>query len=239
MRRWVTLAAAVAATVVLSKLLIENVLGLTLESVVTDWMAHAGTGSAMTVIGMLAADIVLPVPSSLIMVLSGAAFGVGWGSVLSLAGSIAGEWLGFELVRRYGRGMSRRLVGDDEVRQLERLFARHGAAAVVVTRALPVVMETMSVVAGLSGMRRSTFLVSSVVGTLPIVIVYAYAGAVSRQMGSVVPAVIILIAMAGAAWIWYRARVEPPPATDSVEEMSEDQVANRGRVDRSVDAGRP
>jgi uncharacterized membrane protein YdjX (TVP38/TMEM64 family) len=175
------------------------------------------------------------------MVLSGAAFGVVWGSVLSLAGSIAGEWLGFELVRRYGRGMSRRLVGDEEVRQLETLFARHGAAAVAVTRALPIIMETMSVVAGLSGMRRSTFLISSLIGTLPIVIIYAYAGAVSRQMGSIVPALVIVIAMAGAAWIWYRARVQPRPAQQSasVKEMGEDQIANGGRVNGSVDPGRP
>ena len=84
------------------------------------------------------------------MVLSGAAFGVLWGSVISLVGSIGGEWLGFELVRRYGRRASARIVGDDEIQRLERMFARHGAVAVVVTRALPVVMETMSVVAGLS-----------------------------------------------------------------------------------------
>ena len=241
MKRWAVLAAMVAAIVIASKLLIENVLGLSLDAAVTSWMAGAGAGSALTVVGLLAADIVLPVPSSLIMVLSGAAFGVLWGSVLSLAGSIGGEWLGFELVRRYGRGMSRRLVGDDEVRQLERLFARHGAAAVVVTRALPIVMETMSVVAGLSGMRRSTFLVASVIGTLPVVVIYAYAGAVSRQIGSIVPAVVILIAMAGAAWIWYRARIATPmpDETGSVEEMTEDQIANRRRVDGSVDPGCP
>src|SRR5918993_3799438 len=122
MKRWLTLAASIAAVVVGSKLLIENVLGLTFESALDAWMADAGTGSAVTVLALLAADIVLPVPSSLIMVLSGAAFGVVWGSVLSLVGSIGGEWLGFELVRRYGRSMSQRLVGDDEVRQLERLI---------------------------------------------------------------------------------------------------------------------
>jgi uncharacterized membrane protein YdjX (TVP38/TMEM64 family) len=241
MKRWLTLAGAVAAIVVMSKLLIEDVLGLTFESALEGWMADAGTGSAVTVLALLAADIVLPVPSSLIMVLSGAAFGLVWGSVLSLVGSIGGEWLGFELVRRYGRGMSRRLVGDDEVRQLERLFVRYGAAAIVVTRALPIVMETMSVVAGLSGMRRSTFLTASIVGTLPIVVIYAYAGAVSRQTGSIVPAVIILIAMAGAAWVWYRSRVDRglPSGVPSVEQVSEDQVANRGGVNRSVNSGRP
>jgi uncharacterized membrane protein YdjX (TVP38/TMEM64 family) len=78
---------------------------------------------------------------------------------------------------------------------------------VVVTRALPVVMETMSVVAGLSKMNRGSFLVASLLGTAPIVVVYAYAGAVSRQTGSLVPAVIMLIAVAGLGWIVFRARI--------------------------------
>jgi uncharacterized membrane protein YdjX (TVP38/TMEM64 family) len=55
-------------------------------------------------------------------------------------------------------------------------------------------------------MKRSTFLLASIVGTLPVVVIYAYAGAVSRQVGSMVPAVVILIAVAGAAWIWHRSR---------------------------------
>lgn len=207
MKRWIKLAAIVAGVVIASKLLVENVLGYSLGGVVESWVTHAGAGSAVTVITLLAVDLFLPVPSSLVMILSGAAFGVLWGSALSLVGSIGGEWLGFELVRRYGRPFSRRIVTDDEIRALDRVFARHGAAAIAVTRALPVVMETMSVVAGMSRMSRASFLVSSLLGTLPIVVVYAYAGAVSRQTGSLVPAVIILIAMAGGGWIWYRSRI--------------------------------
>ena len=83
----------------------------------------------------------------------------------------------------------------------------HGAAAIAVTRALPVVMETMSIVAGLSPMRRSTFLIASAIGTAPIVVVYAYAGAKSRETGSLVPAIVILMAVAAAGWIWYRASI--------------------------------
>lgn len=216
MRRWFALVGLVIGAIIASKLLIENVLGINLESAVSSWMAQAGAGSALTVVTLLAIDIFLPVPSSLVMVLSGAVFGVAWGSVLSLVGSVGGEWLGFELVRRYGRRISGRMVGDDEMRSLERLFARHGAAAVAMSRALPVVMETMSVVAGLSRMSRWTFLLASIAGTLPIVVIYAYAGAVSRQTGSLVPAVVILIAMAGGGWIWYRARAgaEPPAAPE-------------------------
>jgi uncharacterized membrane protein YdjX (TVP38/TMEM64 family) len=202
------LIAGVAGAVILSKLLIENVLGIPVDTLIKQWMARAGTGGgAIAVMTLLAADLFLPIPSSLIMVLSGAVFGVLWGSIFSLMGSIGGEWLGFELVRRYGRRASSKMVGDDELERLGRVFARHGAAVVVVTRALPVVMETMSVVAGLSKMNRSSFLVASLLGTAPIVVVYAYAGAVSRQTGSLVPAVIMLIAVAGLGWILFRARI--------------------------------
>jgi uncharacterized membrane protein YdjX (TVP38/TMEM64 family) len=149
----------------------------------------------------------LPIPSSLIMVLSGAAFGVMWGSMLSLVGSVGGEWLGFELVRRYRHRAAEKIVGDEELERLARVFDRHGMSVVVVTRALPVVMETMSVVAGLSKMSRSSFLLASLIGTVPIVVVYAYAGAVSRQTGSLVPAIVMLIAVAGLGWVIYRARI--------------------------------
>ncbi len=207
MKRTAILIASDAGAIILSKLLIENVLGIQVDSLIESWMGRAGTGSAVIMISLLAADLFLPIPSSLIMVLSGAAFGVLLGSVFSLVGSIGGEWLGFELVRRYGRQASSKMVGDDELDRLGRVFARHGAAVVVVTRALPVVMETMSVVAGLSNMTRSSFLIASLLGTAPIVVVYAYAGAVSRQTGSLVPAVIMLIAVAGLGWIVYRARI--------------------------------
>lgn len=207
MRRTIALVVSVAAVVMGSKLLIENVLGVDLEPLARAWLTQAGAGGAAAVIALLAIDILLPIPSSLVMILSGAAFGVVGGSAIALVGSIGGEWLGFELVRRYGRRASARLVGDEEFVRLDRLFTRHGTAVIVISRALPVVMETMSVVAGLSDMRRRDFLLASLAGTLPIVAVYAYAGATSRAMDSVLPAVVIVIAVTGLGWIVYRTRL--------------------------------
>jgi 3-dehydroquinate synthase len=199
----------VAGAVILTKVLIENVLGIDVEPWARAWVTDAGPAGAMTVVTLLAVDMFLPIPSSLVMILSGAAFGVWWGALLAFAGSIGGEWIGFELARRYGTRVATRMVGDEaEVQRLNRILARHGAAAVAVTRALPVVMETMSVVAGLSTMSRGSFLAASTIGTAPIVVIYAYAGAMSRETGSLVPAVVILVAVAAGGWIWYRARVQ-------------------------------
>jgi uncharacterized membrane protein YdjX (TVP38/TMEM64 family) len=207
MKRTVLLIGGVATALIASKLLVENVLGIPVESLVRAWVAHAGMGTATVVALLLASDIVLPIPSSLIMILSGAAFGVLGGAGVALIGSIGGEWLGFELVRKYGSRFSTRVAGEEEMERIARIFKRHGAAAVVVTRALPVIMETTSMAAGLSKMSRWEFLWASLVGTLPIVFVYAYAGALSRDVGNLLPAVVILVATAGLAWVLYRIRL--------------------------------
>jgi len=209
MKHVALLVALMAAFVIGSKLLIENVLGIALEPLVLGWISGAGAGTAMAVVLLLVADIALPIPSSVVMVVSGAAFGVVKGSAIALVGSVAGEWLGFEIVRRYGRTASRRLVSDDELARFAAIFHRHGVVAVIVTRALPVVMETMSLVAGLMHMRRGAFLGASLLGTAPIVIIYAWAGSRSYDTGSLIPAVVILIATAGLGWVLYRTRLTP------------------------------
>jgi uncharacterized membrane protein YdjX (TVP38/TMEM64 family) len=206
MKRMLLLVGVVGAAVILSKFLVEDVFGLPLEAMSSAVLADAGSGTAVLIVLLLAADLVLPVPSSLVMIMSGAAFGVVGGSALALVGSVGGEWLGFELVRRYGRRAASRLVSDDELAHLEAVFARHGVAAVFVTRALPILMETVSVVAGLSGMSRRSFLLASVAGTAPVVVAYTWAGAMSRHVSSLLPAIVILVAVTGGAWLWYRSR---------------------------------
>jgi uncharacterized membrane protein YdjX (TVP38/TMEM64 family) len=188
----------------LTKLVLENLLGLNLATLLTHHAADHVLGVGSVVFGLLVVDILLPVPSSLVMVLSGSLLGVGWGFVVALAGSLGGQCLGYELARRFGPRAADRLIGRADRHRLEQLMNRHGAAAVVVTRALPVVLETVSVLAGLAGMRRSTFLIAATVGTAPIVVVYAYAGAVARETGNLVPAVVILLAIGAAGWMFSR-----------------------------------
>ena len=215
MTRTLILTLLVAAAVILSKLLIEDVLGVPLEATAREWLQDPGTSGAVAIVSLLALDVFLPVPSSLIMVLSGALFGVLPGAALALVGSIAGEWLGFELVRRYGHPMAGALVGKDEIAKFHGFFERHGVMAVIVTRPLPIVMETMSLIAGLSRMSRGAFLAASLAGTAPIVLVYAYAGAASREAGSLVPAAVILAAVFGAGWLWFiRARTSSVASLD-------------------------
>jgi uncharacterized membrane protein YdjX (TVP38/TMEM64 family) len=76
-------------------------------------------------------------------------------------------------------------------------------------------METLSVVAGLAGMRRGRFLIASLAGTTPAVIVYAYAGAFSREIGSVIPAAAVMGVVLVIGWFFYRWRRAVVTATSS------------------------
>ncbi len=206
MKRWVVLAMTAAAAVIGAKVLVEDVLGLDLEEAARSWIERPGPASACAIVGLLAADIAIPVPSSIVMVLSGAVFGVVQGTLLSLAGSMAGAWIGFEVARRLGRPACVRLVGDATFGELETFFARHGVAAVMITRALPIAMEATSIVAGLSRMGRVRFLSAALVGTAPVAYAYAYAGALTQRTGSLLPVLVLLLVVA-TAWIGYRSRL--------------------------------
>lgn len=59
----------------------------------------AGAVAAAVGVGLLVADVVLPVPSSVVMVAHGALFGVGLGAALSMLGRIGNAVVGVKVVR--------------------------------------------------------------------------------------------------------------------------------------------
>src|ERR1051325_10896407 len=61
-------------------------LGVPLLVEPTPWLNRGGALAAILGVGLLIADVLLPVPSSLVMVAHGALFGVIGGTLLSLAG---------------------------------------------------------------------------------------------------------------------------------------------------------
>src|SRR5215210_9077073 len=77
-------------------------LGIPLLVDPTPWLNRGGVLAASLGVGLLIADVLLPVPSSLVMVAHGALFGVLVGTLLSLLGSMGAAMFGFWLGRRGG-----------------------------------------------------------------------------------------------------------------------------------------
>jgi uncharacterized membrane protein YdjX (TVP38/TMEM64 family) len=115
MKRYVLIMLALIASFTALFLIVEA-LGVPLLTDPTPWMRHGGVLAAALGVSLLVADVVLPVPSSLVMVAHGALFGVVIGTFLSLLGSVGAALFGFAIGRRGGKFLERFVTAGERER---------------------------------------------------------------------------------------------------------------------------
>lgn len=170
------------------------------------WLDERGPLAALAGVGLLVVDVLLPVPSSLVMVANGAIFGVVAGTALSLVGSVGAAAVGFGLGRR-GGGLMARVVPAHERERADQLLARWGTLAVIVTRPVPLLAETTVIMAGASSMPWREAMLATVAGALPAALLYALTGAVAATFTNGALVFGLVLAIAGTAW-WLGRRAE-------------------------------
>ncbi len=151
--------------------------------------------------GLLASDIVLPVPSSLVSTALGYLLGFGWGALVSWAGMTAACCGGYWLGSRAGRGLTRRVVGDEQILRVHAAQKRFGDWALVVSRAVPVLAEASVLLAGIAGMPWRRFLALTSFSNLGIAAMYAFVGAFAVETNSFLLAFLGAVAVPGAAML--------------------------------------
>lgn len=170
---------------------------------------QAGPAAAGVGVGLLVADVVLPVPASVVMVAHGALFGALLGTVLSLVGSVGAALVGFA-VGRHGGPLLDRLVPAPERRRADALLRRWGVVAVVVTRPVPLLAETVVIIAGTTrSLSWPRVAMAAAVGSLPAAALYALAGAVAAGVASLTLVFVLVLVLACAIWLLERARARP------------------------------
>lgn len=178
------------------------------------WMGRGGAGAAAIGITLLVVDVALPVPSSGVMLLHGMLFGLWTGAALSLIGSAGAAGVGFA-IGRAGNDWIRRVVTPREHDRAGRMLQRWGALAIVASRPVPMLAETVMILAGASPMPWGRAMLAAVAGTIPAALAYAAAGAAaaSLQAGTAVFGGVVLI---GGVfwWLGRRAGAEMAPATE-------------------------
>ncbi|HXU32597.1 MAG TPA: VTT domain-containing protein [Thermoanaerobaculia bacterium] len=163
------------------------------------WMSHGSWATALLGFGLLASDVVLPVPASLVMVAHGALFGFFGGALLSLAGSMACAALGFGLGRRGGPWLER-MVPAAERAKAERLLVEWGDLATVATRPVPILAETFSIFAGTTTLSWKRFLTLSLLGNLPPCLLYAATGATAARLDNAFLTFGLVLGVAAIVW---------------------------------------
>ena len=183
------------------------------------WLSGSGRwGAAAIGVGLLIADVFLPVPASLIMVAHGALFGIVGGTLLSLFGGLAASAVGFAVGRR-GSAALHRWVPEAERRRADALLRKWGDLAVVVTRPVPILAESVAILAGTSPLGWRRFLVASAAGLLPVALLYALTGATAAHLDSAF--LMFGLVMLAAALVWFGGRrLRNEPKSDLEEERT-------------------
>ena len=199
MKRYLLLAIATMAFFLLIFIAVEA-LGVSLLTDPTPWMRRGGVLAAVLGVGLLVADVLLPVPSSLVMVAHGAIFGALIGTLLSLLGSMGAALCGFAIGRRGGK-LLERLVTTEERARADKMLARWGTLAVVVTRPVPLLAETVAIIAGTSSLGWGRITLASFAGSLPAAVLYALTGAAYANFKSAALMFGAVLLVAGSFWL--------------------------------------
>ena len=140
--------------------------------------------TAVLLILLLMADVLFPVPASLTMIACGAIFGFALGTLVALCGGVLATLLAYAIGRQSRDWVANRFVDTDQLREAQHIFNRWGVIAIVATRPIPLLSETIAIVAGTSEMGPRQIFIASVAGNLPAALIYAWAGSTAMQLNS-------------------------------------------------------
>ena len=156
---------------------------------------------ASAVFGLLALDVFLPVPSSIVSTAAGVFLGFIAGTSIVWSGMMAGCVLGYAVGAR-GSAAARKLVGDDGLARAAELVRQYGDLTIVLCRPVPVLAEASVVFAGLARAPFGRFARLTALSNLGIALGYTAFGAYSLRMNSflvaflgalLLPAIFILV----------------------------------------------
>lgn len=213
MKRY-ALVATLIATLILVSFLVVEALQIPLLTDPTDQMMEGGWIAATIGGGLLLLDVFIPIPSSVIMILHGTIFGILGGFVLSLVASVGGAMIGWWVGNKGGPLMDR-FVSPAEKRQANDFIIRYGLLAIIISRLIPIIAETVAIMSGTTNLGWKRVLLATTIGSIPPALIYAIAGEATDDFasGAIVTACVVLVA--GVTWFVGRRYIGSAPGQEA------------------------
>jgi uncharacterized membrane protein YdjX (TVP38/TMEM64 family) len=130
---------------------------------------------------LLLADLLLPIPGTVVMSALGAVYGFWLGGILAAFGSMLAGMLGYGVGRFFNERFARKWLGDKDFEKGKSLFEKSGAWVVAMSRALPILPEVLACMAGLLRMSFGKFVIALACGSVPMGFLFAWIGMVGRE----------------------------------------------------------
>jgi uncharacterized membrane protein YdjX (TVP38/TMEM64 family) len=163
---------------------------------------------AGTVAGLLATDVFLPVPSSVVSTVAGDVLGFWMGTGVSWLGMTAGAVIAFGLARAFGRPLARWLSSSDDLDRIDRLSLRAGPMALVLARPVPLLAEASVLLLGATRLSWRWFLVPVALSNLGIAAAYSALGQWVQLPVALAASIAVPLVAATIARRWWPSRTD-------------------------------
>ncbi|WP_169977572.1 TVP38/TMEM64 family protein [Tautonia rosea] len=180
------------------------------------WLISVKPFAWLIGLSLIVGDLVLPIPTPPIMATLGTLYGTMLGGMIASTGSVLAGLTAYGLARIFGDRGTRLLATEEEMVRFRGFFDSWGAAGIIASRALPILPEVLTLLAGVAGMHFGRFLVALVIGSVPVGMLMAGAGA---WAGSSSTLLVVLTLIPASLWIGYLlvmgGRAEPVAASEA------------------------
>jgi len=216
--RWFWLLLAVVALILIPFFLFESYFTALGERIAR---GEVQTSAAVAIISaLLALDVLLPVPSSIVSAAAGVLLGFWGGTLVVWAGMTISCFLAY-LIGARSSALAQRIVGQGGLLRARELSARYGDLAIVLCRPVPVIAEASVIFAGVMHVPVTRFLRVCALANVGVAAVYAAIGAWAMSIDSFMVAFLGAMAAPGLAWVVARLFLPKPSDTPRAGDASE------------------
>ncbi len=180
---------------------------------------------ALILVLILALDVLLPVPSSMVGLAAVALLGPVMGSLVIFSGLTLGCILGYLLGAGYFNLISRVWISPAEKNKASKMKSNLGATALVLLRGVPVLAETSVLAAGMQAYPLRQFLLLTMLANCGLAVAYGYIGPQLAGQDAFWLIVLSAMVLPGllllASWLWSkRTRNLPLPVTTTAQDLT-------------------
>ena len=185
----------VAAFIITAFLVFENLEGF-FSNLLLQFNTNSTTYALISFL-VLTSDIVLPVPSSIVMYSNGYVLGIINGTIISIISLSCSCVIGYYLGKLTSLGLKK---ADDE--KANEIISNYGTLSILITRGIPILSESVSIICGYNKMPFRNYFLLNVIGYLPLCLLYAYCGSIGYNESMFLISFICSLIISALFWLF-------------------------------------
>lgn len=144
---------------------------------IQDWVKQfKAWGPIIIILSMVAQMFALLIPNLLLFIIAIVCYGPVWGPLICLMGVFLSSTIGYFIGKKLGSRAIDRFVSEKAQKKIKVFVARYGVKAIFIARFSSISSDGISFVAGIVEMSYSKYILSSLAGIIPLLILLALYG---------------------------------------------------------------